>query len=62
MKTEEMGQLMKKSEVFRDRELLYLERGIYRMSLGVWAVIAWRSKKLTQQSSGGKPESCHRIS
>ena len=51
MKTEEMGQLMKKSEVFRDRELLYLERGIYRMSLGVWAVIAWRrSKRLTQQS------------
>lgn len=28
MKTEEMGQLMKESEVFRDRELLYLEREI----------------------------------
>jgi len=57
MKTEEMGQVMKKSEVFRDRELLYFERGIYRMSFGVWAVMAWRrSKKLTKQSQGGKSE------
>lgn len=57
MKTEEMGQVMKKSEVFRDRELLYFERGIYRMSFGVWAVMAWRrSIKLTKQSQGGKSE------